>query len=391
MANKCKCRVTGEEGNSDIFIKIGKHYYKSQEVYDEYQTKLLEVKSGIYKITNTKNNKIYIGESMDIQRRWKEHIDKLDSNQHANYLLQNDFNIFGLDNFKFEVLQYYKADGVALTKTRLLLLEQKYISKYQKDSLSLYNIENTLLKLLNGDKGIFSEKGFDYKLFSILVGQIATYKFIESEDIFELVKRNTPLTAFNDICGTKKSHNDTEYKSFINYIKTNYIVNIDKIIKTYKLKYKTYETKEKIIEEVTEYGMTVFKEILENNCIFKKFKKPNKELIDNTISYSLFVSQISDYLNYNINLYCTIRDWLFELDIIKQQDGHTYATEFSLKNNYIINNKTYKEKQTGVVYYSMAVNEECKKYIYDLLDKMTDDEKRNRFIKDTILISNIKL
>lgn len=36
MGRKVKCFVTGEEGTSDTFIKIGAHYYKSQEVYDIY-------------------------------------------------------------------------------------------------------------------------------------------------------------------------------------------------------------------------------------------------------------------------------------------------------------------------------------------------------------------
>jgi len=29
--------------------------------------------SGIYKITNKVNGKVYIGQSVDIERRWKEH------------------------------------------------------------------------------------------------------------------------------------------------------------------------------------------------------------------------------------------------------------------------------------------------------------------------------
>lgn len=34
MSRKVKCAVTGEIGTSDTFIKIGKHYYKNQQVYD---------------------------------------------------------------------------------------------------------------------------------------------------------------------------------------------------------------------------------------------------------------------------------------------------------------------------------------------------------------------
>lgn len=37
MSRKVKCFITGEEGTSDTFVKIGSHYYKSQAVYDEYR------------------------------------------------------------------------------------------------------------------------------------------------------------------------------------------------------------------------------------------------------------------------------------------------------------------------------------------------------------------
>ena len=152
---KCKCRATGENGTSDIFIKIDGHYYKSQEVYDEHCNKLSQIKSGIYKITNTENNKVYIGESLDIHRRWDEHKYDLLHNKHCNYLLQNDFNKYGIDMFNFEIIQEYKTDGVIPTKCQLLMLEYKYIRKFEKENYQLYNIEYSLLKALNGDKLIF--------------------------------------------------------------------------------------------------------------------------------------------------------------------------------------------------------------------------------------------
>jgi len=45
---------------------------------------------GIYKITNTKNNKVYIGESNNIYKRWKEHIDDLNNNKHHSKKLQEE-------------------------------------------------------------------------------------------------------------------------------------------------------------------------------------------------------------------------------------------------------------------------------------------------------------
>lgn len=57
--------------------------------------------SGIYKITNIQNSKVYIGESEDIPRRWIEHLTELVTNKHYNYKLQEDFNKYGIDNLKF--------------------------------------------------------------------------------------------------------------------------------------------------------------------------------------------------------------------------------------------------------------------------------------------------
>lgn len=39
MSRSVKCALSGEVGTSDLFIKIGTKYYKSQEIYDEYKLK----------------------------------------------------------------------------------------------------------------------------------------------------------------------------------------------------------------------------------------------------------------------------------------------------------------------------------------------------------------
>lgn len=39
MARKVKCFITKEEGTSDTFVKIGKHYYKDQETYNQWKEK----------------------------------------------------------------------------------------------------------------------------------------------------------------------------------------------------------------------------------------------------------------------------------------------------------------------------------------------------------------
>jgi len=60
---------------------------------------------GIYKITNTTNNKVYIGQSLDLKRRRAKHIQSLKNNNHTNKHLQLAFNEYGEDNFKFEIIE----------------------------------------------------------------------------------------------------------------------------------------------------------------------------------------------------------------------------------------------------------------------------------------------
>ena len=60
----------------------------------------------IYKITNQKNRMIYVGSSIEVERRWRQHkgasINEKD--HHYNYPLMIAFREFGIDNFTFEVI-----------------------------------------------------------------------------------------------------------------------------------------------------------------------------------------------------------------------------------------------------------------------------------------------
>lgn len=55
---------------------------------------------GIYKITNKLTNKCYIGQSLCIERRFKEHINCV-----KDYPLYDDIAKYGINNFIFEVLE----------------------------------------------------------------------------------------------------------------------------------------------------------------------------------------------------------------------------------------------------------------------------------------------
>lgn len=61
--------------------------------------------SGIYTITNVKNNKMYIGSTISFTDRWKHHRNALNRGNHDNSHLQRAWNKYGEEAFLFEILE----------------------------------------------------------------------------------------------------------------------------------------------------------------------------------------------------------------------------------------------------------------------------------------------
>lgn len=66
---------------------------------DPFLSSLQELMIGIYKITNKLNGKAYIGQSVNIERRFKEHCSK------TGLVIEAAIAKYGTDNFTFEVLE----------------------------------------------------------------------------------------------------------------------------------------------------------------------------------------------------------------------------------------------------------------------------------------------
>jgi len=63
---------------------------------------------GIYIIINKVNGKFYIGSACSLNGRWAVHRSKLNNRTHPNSHLQNSWNKYGEENFKFRVLEPVK-------------------------------------------------------------------------------------------------------------------------------------------------------------------------------------------------------------------------------------------------------------------------------------------
>lgn len=95
---------------------------------------MTEVICGIYEIFNIINNKRYIGQSVNIYKRWNSHVSELNKNSHKNLYLQRAWSKYGEDNFRFSILE--KCDAKYLDER-----ENYYIEKYSTmDELFGYNL-----------------------------------------------------------------------------------------------------------------------------------------------------------------------------------------------------------------------------------------------------------
>lgn len=91
--------------------------------------------SGIYQINNIINNKKYYGSSVDINKRFKEHLRTLKTNTHKNMHLQNACNLYSIEIFEMKPIEYVE------DLDKLSGREQEYLDLYWDGGINCYNIE----------------------------------------------------------------------------------------------------------------------------------------------------------------------------------------------------------------------------------------------------------
>lgn len=66
----------------------------------------------IYKIVNSDNGKVYVGQTTRFRKRHTEHYRALRSNKHCSYYLQKSFNKHGVDKYYFEILETVTRENI---------------------------------------------------------------------------------------------------------------------------------------------------------------------------------------------------------------------------------------------------------------------------------------
>ena len=171
--------------------------------------------SGIYKIVNLQTNKYYVGSTKDFKQRKQCHFSRLKCNTHTNKHLQNAYNKYGKDNFKFEIIEYVKEE-------MLLNVEQSYL-------------DNSEIKEVYNKTQIAGAGGYDNLLVSVYVLDLSGNIINEYPSISE-ASRNLNTYFLSQICNKDKilkSKYRIVHKEF-------YHKNINKI-----LKWKNYTREDK--------------------------------------------------------------------------------------------------------------------------------------------------
>ena len=120
--------------------------------------------AGIYRIVNVENDDAYIGSSIDIKARWRQHRCRLGKDFYHGSHLQNAWNKYGDDIFRFEIAEIWDVVGLTKRQARQLLrfMEQTAMNEecpaYNKapaaeSNLGFKHSDETKAKLSASQKG----------------------------------------------------------------------------------------------------------------------------------------------------------------------------------------------------------------------------------------------
>ena len=165
---------------------------------------------GIYKITNTINNKIYIGRSIDVELRMKDHFS---NRKRTHGDLDRDIQQYGRDAFQCEIIQecdesqlndledyfilYYKSNDPKLGYNLKRGTPKTYAQKRKVidlDSKVIYNSTADCAKELNISQGDI------VRVCNHLHGSVKGYRFSYYDDY----QKNGDVTYIPLAHGTKK-------------------------------------------------------------------------------------------------------------------------------------------------------------------------------------------
>ena len=99
---------------------------------------------GAYAITNKESGRVYVGVSVDIERRWKSHVHALNKGSHTNRYLQSSWDKYKSNSFSFEVIERVAPDSDLLRKVEKKHLDKLSSNTYNKEPNKTEEVTATL-------------------------------------------------------------------------------------------------------------------------------------------------------------------------------------------------------------------------------------------------------
>ena len=174
---------------------------------------------GIYQIKNLVNDSVYVGSTFNLGKRWGLHLFDLINEKHYNRFLQEDFNIYGIENFSFQTLEVCNTNNVRELRNK----EADWMELVGKEH-TLYNIVSIIKKPIIDNFAEF----IDYINNKWLVPQevdnknIRDYYIYKKKDKREIIKQATKCNVID------KSLNKITFNSVIDLMETSLGYTIDK-------------------------------------------------------------------------------------------------------------------------------------------------------------------
>ena len=272
---------------------------------------------GIYMIKNISNNKVYIGQSVDIHRRWNDHKAKLRNNKHENAHLQTSYNKYGDENFEFTIL-------CECLKNELNDKELFFIKKYNSHNPS-YGYNHTM----GGNENIsFTQETIEKMIKSHSNEFVKICKYSLEQQLLHIY--DSLSEASRDVNGTPSGIRNCANK---------FSYNIG-LSKTYKNYIWIYEHDRKRFEEC-DIQKYLHKEL---SIPINKYKYPSGEFVCTYETVSL--AALDNNISNDVVSMCV-------RGAQKQSDGFTYRNANQFSNETLnIQIKKRKKKKPVIAYYA---------------------------------------
>lgn len=169
--------------------------------------------TGIYKITNNINGKAYIGQSVNIHKRWKrEKEDSKNENSHSyNYPLMKAFRKYGIENFEFTIIEECEVSELNKREAYWINFYNTFFEGYNQtlggDSTARQPKEKIIgiISDLNNTGMSHKEIALKWDISVEMVQGINTGRYWRFDTNYPLQKRKIAKTYYCQACGKEIS------------------------------------------------------------------------------------------------------------------------------------------------------------------------------------------